>query len=189
MIKGLPEFFKWYDVRFFPQNTILTLDYPILADLRSMSGIDAVWEYVKCIALEQDFLLKFDESYVREILYQYHGEYTKLVENICSIVLPNVIGHLLLKKPLSKKGISDEELQRLGVGLESQEKVQNLVENVIARMVDQLYNGNQELKKYFNQEAGNLAVRMVHVREQQCMRTLFFCRRIDHMVRQEAGNV
>lgn len=28
-VKGLPEFFKWYDMRFYPQDTILTLDYPL----------------------------------------------------------------------------------------------------------------------------------------------------------------
>lgn len=31
--KGIPEFLKWYDAKFFPQDTILTLDYPILEDI------------------------------------------------------------------------------------------------------------------------------------------------------------
>lgn len=32
--KGIPEFFKWYDIEFCPQNTILTLDYPILQNIQ-----------------------------------------------------------------------------------------------------------------------------------------------------------
>ena len=32
-VKGIPEFFKWYDIQFEPQNTILTLDYPLLKDI------------------------------------------------------------------------------------------------------------------------------------------------------------
>ena len=39
---GLPEFYKWYDCRFEPQNTILTLDYPIITDLSTHTGIDRI---------------------------------------------------------------------------------------------------------------------------------------------------
>lgn len=70
-MKGLPEFFKWYDVKFQPQNTILTLDYPVLKDISQLSGIDKVYEFINCIRLEQQFLKKFSKSYVVEILEQY----------------------------------------------------------------------------------------------------------------------
>lgn len=70
-IRGLPEFFKWYDVKFQPQNTILTLDYPVLKDISGLSGIDKVYAFIKCIRLEQQFLKKFPKSYVEEILEQY----------------------------------------------------------------------------------------------------------------------
>ena len=48
-VKGLPEFFKWYDVKFQPQNTILTMDYPVLKDISGLSGIDKVYAFIKCI--------------------------------------------------------------------------------------------------------------------------------------------
>ena len=70
-VKGLPEFFKWYDVKFQPQNTILTMDYPVLKDISGLSGIDKVYAFIKCIRLEQRFLKKFPRSYVAEILEQY----------------------------------------------------------------------------------------------------------------------
>ena len=70
-VKGLPEFFKWYDVKFQPQNTILTLDYPVLKDISQLSGIDKVYEFINCIRLEQQFLKKFSKSYVVETLEQY----------------------------------------------------------------------------------------------------------------------
>lgn len=34
-LNGLPEFFRWYDIEFDPQNTILTLDYSVLRELAS----------------------------------------------------------------------------------------------------------------------------------------------------------
>ncbi|MDE7046999.1 MAG: hypothetical protein K2P25_03320 [Lachnospiraceae bacterium] len=40
--KGIPRFLKWYNIKFCPQNTILTLDYPLLADYGSLKGADAV---------------------------------------------------------------------------------------------------------------------------------------------------
>lgn len=70
-VRGLPEFFQWYDVKFQPQNTILTLDYTVLKDISGLSGIDKVYEFIKCIRLEQRFLKKFPRSYVEEILEQY----------------------------------------------------------------------------------------------------------------------
>ncbi|MGN1147209.1 MAG: DUF6179 domain-containing protein, partial [Lachnospiraceae bacterium] len=43
VVKGIPEFFKWYDIRFEPQNEILTLDYPVLEDITQYEGIDKVY--------------------------------------------------------------------------------------------------------------------------------------------------
>ncbi len=67
-IKGIPEFFKWYDIRFEPQNTILCLDYPILKDISAHTGIDQIYEFVKSICLEQKFLKLFPTGYIINIL-------------------------------------------------------------------------------------------------------------------------
>ena len=58
-VKGIPEFFKWYDIQFEPQNTILTLDYPLLKDISEYTGIDKIFEFIKSIGLEQKFLKLF----------------------------------------------------------------------------------------------------------------------------------
>lgn len=92
---GIPSFFLNYDARFSPQETILTLDYPVLKNLRGLSGVNAVLEYVKCIALEQRFLGKFPEALVREILRAYHEKYEELIENLCSIVLGEIFRGML----------------------------------------------------------------------------------------------
>lgn len=86
VVKGLPEFFKWYDMKFEPQNTILTLDYPVQKDLSEYTGIDRIYEYIKCIREEQDFLKKFPEEEVIRLLNCYHSEYREIFENICEMV-------------------------------------------------------------------------------------------------------
>ncbi|MDO4481155.1 MAG: DUF6179 domain-containing protein, partial [Bacillota bacterium] len=54
--KGMPVFFQRYDIGYDPQNTILTLDYPVLEDLTGFEGADRIYEYLKCIGMEQKFL-------------------------------------------------------------------------------------------------------------------------------------
>lgn len=86
-IKGFPEFFRRYDVLFDPQNTVLTLDYPVLKDLSAYSGIDKIYEYLLCISEEQHFLARYPESYVSELLRGYTAGYQDMIENIQEIVL------------------------------------------------------------------------------------------------------
>ena len=89
VVKGMPEFFKWYDIRFNPKDTILTLDYPVTRDLSGYTGIDRIYEYLKCIRKEQDFLHSFPESYVRGVLRKYCFGYQEMIENIYEIVANN----------------------------------------------------------------------------------------------------
>lgn len=85
--KGMPEFFKWYDTKFAPQDTILTLDYPIRKDLSGCSGVDRIYEYLICIRAEQNFLKKFPREYVIDTLRGYTPSYRDMIENLCEIVV------------------------------------------------------------------------------------------------------
>lgn len=82
-MKGLPDFFKWYDIRFEPQNTILTLDYPVLKDISSYAGIDKIYEFIRCVHAEQKLLKRFPKNYVITVLASYNGQYKEMVENHC----------------------------------------------------------------------------------------------------------
>lgn len=91
MKKGIPEFLQRYDIKYAPQKTILTLDYPVLRDLTGQTGVNAVLEYVRCISLEQQFLKRFDEAYVCKVLRDYCRDYEFLAENICRILRQSVL--------------------------------------------------------------------------------------------------
>jgi len=67
-LEGLPRFFQRYDIKFAPQETILTLDYPVVKDLSGYRGIDKIYEYIQCIAREQEFLRAFPENEVKNAL-------------------------------------------------------------------------------------------------------------------------
>ena len=112
-INGIPEFFKRYDARFCPQDTILTLDYPVVSLAPELCGIDRIYAYINCIYLEQAFLGQFSEKSVSDILYRYHRQYTDLVENICEIVFMDVVAHLLAQKSLQDMEFRNEDYQKI----------------------------------------------------------------------------
>ena len=87
VVKELPEFFKWYDMKFEPQNTVVTLDYPVQEDLSDCEGIDKIEAYIRCIDKEQKFLKTFPKGYVMEALRNYSSEYRSMVENIGRVVM------------------------------------------------------------------------------------------------------
>ena len=95
VVKGMPEFFKWYDMRFAPQDTILTLDYPVLKDLSGDAGVDRIFGFLECIRLEQRFLRRFPKEYVRKALKEYGGGHGDEAENLCGIVLEAAVKGLL----------------------------------------------------------------------------------------------
>lgn len=96
--KALPGFFQYYDARFAPQNSIITMDYPVLKPLQEYSGIDAVEQYIACIFLEQQFMGAFPEEYVKDVLQRFDGGYRSQFYNLCRILFRHVMGCALIRK-------------------------------------------------------------------------------------------
>lgn len=160
--KGIPQFLKWYDIRFCPQDTILTLDYPLLIDLSSLSGADAVYEYIRAIRAEQIFLRALDRNYITSVLEIYDSEYREMIENICSIVLTDIIGHIAIKKPLNDIGFLYEEylqFSKIFAG-KSISDIENVVKELIEKIVSLFYENDPEMLAYLCHEAHNIAVRI-----------------------------
>lgn len=160
--KGIPHFLKWYDIKFCPQNTILTLDYPLLTDYSSLTGADAVYEYIRAIRLEQIFLGMFDRNYVVSVLEKYNPEYRNMVDNICSIVLTNIIGHIAIKKSFQDIEFLHEEylqLSKVFAG-KSAADIETVVKELIGKVVGRFYENDMDMFEYLCYEANNIAVRI-----------------------------
>lgn len=153
--KGLPEFFKWYDCKFEPQNTILTLDYPVLFDLSEYTGIDRIYDYVRCIQLEQRFLKKFSPEFVTSILFKYDKSYQLMIDNICEIVLMNVICHILSGKRLSEY----QSLQTL-IQKENLNSLRERLKNAVGVLVRDYYEDDKNLMKYLCKAVDNISIRL-----------------------------
>ena len=173
--KGIPQFLKWYDIKFCPQNTILTLDYPLLIDCSSLTGADAVYKYIRAIQTEQIFLGKFDRNYVMLVLEKYNSEYRDMIENICSIVLTNIIGHIAIKKPFNDIDFLYGEylqLSKIFAG-KSIPDIENVVKDLIKKIVSQFYENDMDMLEYLCYETNNIAVRIYTANQHEQLSKIF----------------
>lgn len=162
VVKGIPEFFKWYNVEFEPQNTILTLDYPVLKDLSPYSGIDKVYEFIICVRTEKIFLSRFSEDYVIDILRSYHCQYQDMVENICEIVYTDIIYHALAGKSLAEQSFSESNYKQIQKALFQfdREHIKNRLIEITKALVEKYYEDNNDLLKYLTASVDDIVVRL-----------------------------
>lgn len=160
--KGIPQFLKWYDVKFCPQDTILTLDYPLLIDCNSLTGADAVYKYIQAIQIEQSFLSLFDRYYVISVLANYNSKYQDMLENICGIVLMNTVGHIAVNKPFHDACFLHEEYLELSEIFKEKSiaDIENIVKKFIEVMVRRFYKDNADILEYLCCETNNIATRI-----------------------------
>ncbi len=149
VVKGIPEFFKWYDVKYDPQDTVVMLDYPVLKDLSGCSGADKIYEFICCIRMEQRFLSIFPKEWIVRILLKLDAEYEESVENICEAVMTAAFCHTLEEKPLPEE-FSGEEIASLKnklAGME-EEEVRERFRNMVKGILHEMTEDKEELYTY-----------------------------------------
>ena len=162
--KGIPAFFKYYDEKYEPQNTILTLDYPIFLDLSEYEGIDCVDMYVRNLAEEQRFLARFGEDYVRNVLCAYSEDYEELPENIAGIVFGNTIGHLIAGKKLTEQlfGADFQKIYTFFLSCEREGKgrFQVKARELAEAFLLQYYVGMEQMRRYMATGLADICTRI-----------------------------
>ena len=170
----LPNF-QWYDIKFDPQNTIITLDYPVLEDLTQYSGIDKIDAFIRCVGLEQEFLSMFPEAYVIHALQRYNPMHQDLIENLCEIVLMSAAGHLLAKKPFVERDfdvLDYAQIQKM-VSEQSQEDVKNQLKEETRAFVQKYCQNSSRITAYLENAIDNIAVRIKNAAENDVLSQLF----------------
>ena len=161
-VKGIPEFFKWYDIQFEPQNTILTLDYPVLKDISGYAGIDKIFEYIKCIGLEQKFLKSFPAGYVTNILFKIDRNWKESMDNICETVFTYVTGHILTGKSLVEFELEQTDylyMQELFIQVALGD-IKKRLESALEIIIKNYYEDDRELLNYLSSAIGGIVVRL-----------------------------
>ena len=169
--KGIPAFLERYDFKYAPQETLLTLDYPILRNYGGLSGVSLVLCYMQDICLEQKFLQRMDDQYVVKILRKYHRDYAYRLENICGMVLQNMMGHMMLDKPLQETGFSQEELESLEEILSDKtvEQIKSYLLRSLERLTAAYYDNDRGMSEYLACGLPDIAVRIKCNMENHCL--------------------
>jgi len=179
---GLFEFFKHYDTRFKPQDTILTLDYPVLYDLSDKKGINAIAPYIKCITIEQRFLSRFPREMIAHILNSRCKAYRLLFDNIVESVLGQLLISVLAKKSF-KFPLTEEDYQNaenainliLAAKKEDESKeaaLHNSLISVTESMVKKLFDNDSEILYYLKLALPDITTRIINASKNGVLHTV-----------------
>lgn len=139
VVSGMPEFFRRYDAAFSPQDKLLTLDYPTIGTVEHLQGIDAIYQYLIYIQLEQEFLNQFPETFIIKSLEDYHEEYKELFINIPSVVLRYFI-----------QIVFSEEFMEQAKG--DRESFTQWTKCILKKLIDERFDGNTILYSYLEKD-------------------------------------
>lgn len=174
MVKGMPEFFKWYDPRHNPTNHIILLDYAVLEDLYELEGVDLVYNYLLCIRMEQQFLRQFPEEYVREVLGQYHSDYEELLINVCAVVLKRIMISMLIGARPRKIHYEAADYEKLSfiVNNKNKEELMNDLNIHLVKLITDINQEDTKLLRYMANETPNIAAELKNAVNNNSLRNI-----------------
>lgn len=171
VVKGMPEFFRWYDPRLNPMNHIILMDYAILEPLQDLEGIDLIYRYLLCIQLEQKFLKQFPEEYIREVLIRYHPDSDELIINICGLLLKRVLVNMLIGAKLETIKYEKADYDKLSetIGSLKQEELEAKLYFHLQGLINNIYSEDAKLYRYLSNEISNISVELRNAAGNKCL--------------------
>lgn len=147
--KSIPAFFRYYDVRFMPQETLITMDYPTICPIIGKSGIDAIESYLEYISLEQTFMNALPREYVYGVLFKFQANYRKQFYNICTILLRHILGHMMIGKSLGEEGTKEDyELLQAMLLNNDPKKIEMRLLDCLEKLISEKYHEDKALENY-----------------------------------------
>lgn len=166
--KAISAFFLYYDVRFAPQETVITMDYPTICPIKDACGICAIEKYVCYINYEQIFLQSFPRAYVQHVLDEYYEDYRNQFDNVCRIFLRHLLGHALFQKSLHEE-LSAQDLEQMEQHILSTDQVtlRALLEGLLKKLVFRFYEGaeDEKMADYFSCDLDDFVVELRNAAE------------------------
>lgn len=148
------EFFHNYNIKFNAHNTVTSIDYPLLLDDMSWTGIIYIKKYLEHLKLENEFCAFFPLSDINKLLECYGQQYklncTDLLINISELVLKNAICSVLIGKKADCLVIDQENCDLLEQRLRklTEEQLKELLRGTINMIFRQFDITNPALQLY-----------------------------------------
>lgn len=110
---GLAKFFPSYQPRFTAHLSDVEIDYPLAIEVEGLDGVEYMYEYLRRLYLENQFLQKFTSDNINSLLRGYHREASEYLINIFELVLQNVLGLSMLSQDILDLNISLQQQEDL----------------------------------------------------------------------------
>ena len=109
-LASIGEFPKKYDFRSMAHEIPASIDYPLCHPVpESVVGVDYIYEYMRRLLFEGDFLQRFELESVERVLAKTCPDYLGLLINLYEPVATNAIGLAVIGRDSRGLDISDED--------------------------------------------------------------------------------
>lgn len=134
----------------------------MITDLSACTGIDRISAFLECVRLEQRFLGRFPQGYVRTVLKEHTEMYKEMIENLCEVVLLSVLKHMLAKKPLTEPRLEKDDHLRIQsiCGQTDTEGLRQLLEEAVEALCVEYFEEDAGLCAYLQCAVADMAVRL-----------------------------
>ena len=169
--KAIKGFFLYYNPLIAPQENIITMDYKLICPINELKGIKAISAYVDGIYLEQIFLGNMPREHILQVLSTFHSDYKNQFFNICSILLRNILGNMIIGKSLDMISNDNnyEELKSKVYGRKKEDIKEELFK-LLGILIKSKYVGDERLFEYLSEDLEDFAVELINGAENGCLR-------------------
>jgi hypothetical protein len=162
VVKGIPEFFRWYDPRLNPMNHIILVDYNVLEHLNELEGVDLIYRYLLCIRMEQRFLKRFPEEYIRDVLKLLYNDYEDSFINISGCLLKKALTNMLIGVKLEKIKYEKSDYEKLQaiINNTNTNELEARLNYLLGGLIANICQGDNGLYSYLENEIPNITTEL-----------------------------
>lgn len=150
---AIDGFFKYYDVENKAQDYVITADYPLLHEDRSLMGLSFMKRYIHCLNIEQSYLSAFSQNAIQQLINQYHRDSNYLIFNISEVLFFNSLLLSILHKDTPHIRFTKIDLEMLYVifSNESEDRVWHILNHRFDNYMQSLQLSNPEVLNYYRE--------------------------------------
>lgn len=163
--EGLAAFFAMYDAAYNAHDYLITADYPLFVDDRSLTGVEFIYNYVELLRCENAFCSFYNKSEIEFVLRLHDKHYEDAVMNIFGVVFANVMGRKLCKKSLRHLTLDKMDVEYIFTLLEGKtpEQAVRLFDETVTAVIGTTAARDVRLAEYLRECAQTLAYRAVRM--------------------------
>ncbi len=165
--EALAGFFEQYDTVFMAQETMASIDYPLLFDDMEIQGIYYIKQYLEKLSIETQFCRYFLQGDIARLLFNYGQvyqiDYKEALINIFEVVLTNAIFSVLSGQGANELSISKYQYKILWERLKEldHQSCSDIINVAIDDLIIELSIDSPDLKEYIKKFAQVLMPRFL----------------------------